>query len=100
PDNPAAHDVDPIDDLVGFVIGNDRPAVRRNERIVGGELLALRQAASRRKLPENPVGLVDDDETAIAAVCDQEPASEAPRGRESGGRWRVGRRGSSGRCWV
>ncbi len=76
PDHLAARDIDAVDDLVRLVVGHDRPPVTREEGIVGREPLTLRQAAGPRELPQDPFCVVDHEESAVAAICDQQAETE------------------------
>ena len=89
PDDSTGRDVDPVDDMMPFVVGDDRLAVRSQERVVGRESLAVRQAARRREAPQGNAGRRDDQEPAVAAIGDEQAAGEgtaAPRGCRGGRR--------------
>ncbi len=79
PDDSSGPDVDPIDHLVRLVVRDDRSTVGRDEGVVGRERLAARQASVDRERPDRPPAIVDDEQPAVAPVCDQEATREPRR---------------------
>ena len=77
-------DVDAVDHLVALVVGDDRPAVGREERVVGREALAVGRLPATGNRHRIVPRIVDDQEPAIAAIGDQQAEAEASCGVAGG----------------
>ena len=77
PDDPVGRDVDPVDDLVRLVIGDDGLAVGSKECVVRYERLAGQEAASDGKTPDDAPGRAEDEDAPVATIGDEEAAGES-----------------------
>ncbi len=101
PDHASRRDIDAIDDLMRFVVRDDRLPVGRHECIVRGEQLTRREAARHREPPDDLASVRDDQEPPVAAVGDQQTARETGRWWGTvGGGGEVGPGGGRGEAGV
>jgi|SRR5689334_3684970 len=78
-DAPVGPDVDRDDRVRLLLVGNDRPAAGSDEAVVVEvEVDAVTDVPLRRKAPEPPMGLVNQEDPVVPSIGDQKGSLERP----------------------